>query len=64
LARAFVADLKRRTCHIQFTGEHALPRGIQAKLNDFPNFVAVPVIRQLAEILNAYRVSMGTRKPV
>src|SRR5260370_15389534 len=32
LARAFVADLERRTCRIQFTREHALPRGMQAKL--------------------------------
>src|SRR5258707_5770321 len=32
LARAFVADLERRTCSIQFTREHALPRGMQAKL--------------------------------
>jgi hypothetical protein len=32
LARAFVADLERCTCRIQFTREHALPRGMQAKL--------------------------------
>ena len=32
LARAFVADLERRTCRIQFTREYALPRGMQAKL--------------------------------
>jgi hypothetical protein len=32
LARAFVADLERRTCRIQFTREHSLPRGMQAKL--------------------------------
>jgi hypothetical protein len=32
LARAFVADLERRTCRILFTREHALPRGMQAKL--------------------------------
>src|SRR6266478_8330701 len=32
LARAFVADLERRTCCIQFTRQHALPRGKQAKL--------------------------------
>ena len=32
LARAFVADLERRTCGIQFTRERALPRGMQAKL--------------------------------
>jgi hypothetical protein len=32
LARAFVSDLERRTCRIQFTREHALPRGMQAKL--------------------------------
>src|SRR5258708_7219207 len=32
LARAFVADLQRRTCRIQFTREHALSRGMQAKL--------------------------------
>src|ERR1700748_278875 len=32
LARAFVADLERRTCRIQFTSEHALPRGMQAKV--------------------------------
>jgi hypothetical protein len=32
LARAFVADLERQTCRIQFTREHALPRGMQAKL--------------------------------
>ena len=32
LARAFVADVERRTCGIQFTREHALPRGMQAKL--------------------------------
>src|SRR5258708_39060064 len=32
LARAFVADLERRTCRIQFTREHALPRGMQTKL--------------------------------
>src|ERR1700719_4853713 len=31
LARAFVADLERRTCRIQFTRKHALPRGMQAK---------------------------------
>jgi hypothetical protein len=30
LARAFVADRERRTCRVQFTREHALPRGIQA----------------------------------
>jgi hypothetical protein len=28
LARAFVADLERRTCRIQFTREHPLPRGM------------------------------------
>ena len=32
LARAFVADLERRSCRIQFTREHALPRSVQAKL--------------------------------
>jgi aryl-alcohol dehydrogenase-like predicted oxidoreductase len=32
LARAFVADFERRTCRIQVTREHALPRGMQAKL--------------------------------
>src|SRR3984885_8784149 len=32
LARASVADFERRTCRIQFTREHALPRGMQAKL--------------------------------
>src|SRR5882672_6862662 len=32
LARAFVADLERRTCRIQITREHALPRSMQAKL--------------------------------
>ena len=32
LARAFVADLERRTCRVHFTREHALPRGVQAKL--------------------------------
>jgi len=32
LARAFVADLERCTCRIQFTSEYALPRGMQAKL--------------------------------
>jgi hypothetical protein len=32
LARAFVANLERRTCRIQSTREHALPRGMQAKL--------------------------------
>src|SRR5580658_6765622 len=32
LARAFVADLERRSRRIQFTREHALPRGMQAKL--------------------------------
>jgi hypothetical protein len=32
LARAFVADLERCTGRIQFTREHALPRGMQAKL--------------------------------
>jgi len=32
LARAFVAELERRTCRIQFTREYALPRGMQAKL--------------------------------
>src|SRR5258707_8464272 len=32
LARAFVADLERRTCRVQFIREHALPRGMQAKL--------------------------------
>jgi hypothetical protein len=32
LARALVADLERRTRRIQFTREHALPRGMQAKL--------------------------------
>src|SRR5712671_3297806 len=31
LARAFVADLERCACRIQFTSEHALPRGMQAK---------------------------------
>src|SRR5580704_17868904 len=31
LARAFVADLERRTCRIQLTREDALPRGMQAK---------------------------------
>ena len=31
-ARAFVADLERRTCRIQFTRGHALPRGMLAKL--------------------------------
>src|ERR1700735_916681 len=31
LARAFVADLERRTCRVQFAREHALPRGMQAK---------------------------------
>jgi len=28
----FVADLERRTCRVQFTREHALSRGMQAKL--------------------------------
>src|ERR1700722_14603259 len=32
LARAFVADFESRTCRIQFAREHALPRGMQAKL--------------------------------
>src|SRR4029077_5959011 len=32
LARAFVADLERRTRRIQFTREHAFPRGMQTKL--------------------------------
>src|SRR5580693_1303984 len=32
LARAFVADLERRTCRVHFTRKHALPRGMQAKL--------------------------------
>src|SRR5882757_5409527 len=32
LARAFVADLERRSCRVQSTREHALPRGMQAKL--------------------------------
>jgi hypothetical protein len=32
LARAFAADLERRTCRIQFTREYALPRGMQAEL--------------------------------
>ena len=32
LARTFVADLERRSCRIQFTREHALPRGVEAKL--------------------------------
>src|SRR6266853_3399532 len=32
LARAFVADLERRTCRIPITREHALPRSIEAKL--------------------------------
>ena len=32
LARAFVAELERCTCRIQFTREYALPRGMQAKL--------------------------------
>src|SRR5258705_8886277 len=32
LARAFVADLERCACRVQFTREHALPRGMQAKL--------------------------------
>jgi hypothetical protein len=32
LARAFVADLERRTCRVQLAREHALPRGLQAKL--------------------------------
>src|SRR5260221_1726955 len=32
LARAFVADLERRTCRVQFTREHALSRSMQAKL--------------------------------
>ena len=31
LARTFVANLERCTCRIQFTGEHPLPRGRQAK---------------------------------
>src|ERR1700735_935082 len=31
LARAFVADLERRTCRIQVTRAHALPSGMQAK---------------------------------
>ena len=29
LARAFVADLERRTCRILFTCEHPLSRGMQ-----------------------------------
>src|SRR5882757_8676374 len=32
LARALVADLERRTCRVQLTREHALPRSMQAKL--------------------------------
>src|ERR1700761_4781958 len=32
LARAFVADLECRTCRIEAIGEHALPRGMHAKL--------------------------------
>src|SRR6202046_3129920 len=32
LARAFVADLERRTCRVHFTRKHALPRGMQAKV--------------------------------
>jgi len=32
LARAFVADLESRTCRVQFTSEHTLPRGMKAKL--------------------------------
>ena len=32
LARAFVAGVERRTCRIQFTREHALARGMHAKL--------------------------------
>src|ERR1700684_4145925 len=32
LAGAFVTNLERRTCRIQFPREHALPRGMQAKL--------------------------------
>ena len=31
LARAFVADLERRTCRVHFARKHALPRGMQAK---------------------------------
>src|SRR5260370_25842295 len=32
LARAFVADLERRTCRVQSPREYALPCGMQAKL--------------------------------